>query len=163
MPTELVVDTLDSIDEPLRAVYVEREGKHYLDPDKYAEFQAAGLKSKNSDLVKRLNAATTNLKSLDKFKPLVEALADADEDEITQLLEARGKPSDKNGKPDDAKHPDLELEKKLHSKAVKKLEEELNALRPENEKLKTKLRDFELWTPLRDIAIKAGLVPDDWD
>jgi hypothetical protein len=57
MPLPAVTDTLDAIAEPLRAAYVEREGKFYLDAEPDAA--AAGLKQKNADLVRRLTAAQT--------------------------------------------------------------------------------------------------------
>ncbi len=39
MPVAIQVDSLDTVDESLKPVYVETDGKFTLDADKYAEFK----------------------------------------------------------------------------------------------------------------------------
>lgn len=164
---ELIVDTLDGVDDKLKAVYVETDGKFTLDPDKYAEVQAQGLKKKNGELLGKLNSATTQVKGYERFKPVVEALTEADDEELTQFLEGWSKRGEENGNGKGKHDPEAakqqEYEKKLHAKELKKRDDMIAALQPENEKLKAKLRDFELWTPLRELALKAGLFPEDWE
>ena len=77
---EIVVDSIDSVEESLRPAYVEVDGKFNLDVDKYAELkiQSSGLKKKNSDLIAKEKALRESLK---KFEPL----GDFDEDQLTEF------------------------------------------------------------------------------
>src|SRR5688572_28323539 len=91
---EIVVDSLDTVEESLRPAYVGNEGKFNLDPDKYAEvkIQSSGLKKKNSDLIAKEKALRESLK---KFEPLT----DFDEDQLTEF-QAWRENKDKTPPPD---------------------------------------------------------------
>lgn len=165
MPIEFQVETLDKVDEAIRGAYVEAEGgKFTFDPDKYAEIKAAGLKKKTTELLGKVKLKDEELAKYGKFKSLTEALAEAEEEEILQVLDhwnKRGEGGKGKGDPDAAKQ--LEMKDRLHAKELKKRDDELGQLKTESEKTRLELREFKLWTPLRDIAIKAGLNPEDWE
>lgn len=165
MPIEFQIDSLDKVEEGVRGAYVEAEGgKFTFDPDKYAEIKAAGLKKKTTELLGKVKQKDDELAKFGKFKSLTEALAEAEDDEIAQVLEQwnkRGENGKGKGDPDAAKQ--LEMKDKLHAKELKKREDELTQLKTESEKTRLELREFKLWTPLRDIAVKAGLNAEDWE
>jgi len=164
MPIEFQVDSLDKVEEGVRGAYVETDGKFNLDPDKYAELKAAGLKKKNSELLGKVKQHETELTKYGKFKSLTEALAEADEDEIGQVLEhwtKRGENGKGKADPDATKQ--LEMKDKLHAKELKKRDDELSTTKTELQKAQFELRDFKLWTPLRDVFIKADGDPADWE
>lgn len=165
MGIEFQVESLDKVGEDIRGVYVEAEGKFNFDPDKYAELKAAGLKKKTTELLGKVKEKETELAKYGKFKSLAEALAESDEEEIGQVLEhwqKRGE-NGKGGKPDPKTDEALQLKEKLHAKELKKRDDELTTLRTDHQKAQAELKDFKLWTPLRDVAIKAGLDPADWE
>src|SRR5262249_54435062 len=156
MPIEFQVDSLDKVEESIREAYVETDGKFNLDPDKYAEIKAAGLKKKNSELLGKVKQGEDLLARFSKFKPLTEALAEADEDEVGQFLESwqkRGEQDDKGkqGKPTEDSIKLKEQLEKVHARELKKREDELGATKGELQKTQAELRDFKLWTPLRDV------------
>jgi hypothetical protein len=158
MGVDLIVEDLSTVDDSLKAVYVEKEGKFYLDPEKFADSQVQGLKSKNGELLKKLNTATTASKAYERFKPL----AEADEDDVNQFLEAWQKRGEgKPDSPDPKRTP--QIDETLHKRELKKRDDELNTLKPEVDRLRTEVREFRLWTPLREIAIKAGLDEKNWE
>ena len=165
MPIDLIVDSLDSVDSSLRDAYIETDGKFQLDPDKYHALKAAPLATKNRQLLdekKKLQDAT---KPFERLKPIAELLGDADEEEITGFLEAYKNRQAGGGKsptdPDATKQ--LELKDKLHAKELKKREDQLAQIQADYERTQRELKEFRLWTPLRDIAIKANLSPEDWE
>ncbi len=157
---EYTVETLDSVGEELKGAYVEADGKFNLDPDKYAEIKASGLKKKNNELLGKVKQHEGELGKFSKFKSLAELLADADESEIEEFQATWQKRGEKSKGGDADK---LEMERKLQEKAAKKLADENARLATEFQKAQAELKDFKLWTPLRDIAIKAGLDPSDWE
>lgn len=163
MALEYVVESLDKVSDDLKSAYVEAEGKFNFDPDKYAELKAEGLKKKNGELLGKLKIKDGELGKFAKFKSLAELMAEADETEIEEFQTNWQKRGDKNkGKTtDDADK--LEMKEKLHAREVKKLADELGKTSAEFQKAQAELKDYKLWTPLRDIAIKAGLDPQDWE
>lgn len=155
---------LDDVAEPYRGAYVEKDGGFHLDPEKLEaiEFddkaELAGVTKKERDARKK---AEDDLKKFDRFKLLLE-----DEDELTQFMESwekRGESGNNGngGKPDAAK--ELELKDKLHAKELKKVTDQLTELQKAHDKAQVELKDFRLWTPLRDIAIKSGVIAEDWE
>lgn len=155
------VEKLDDVAESYRGAYVEKDGAFFLDPEKLeaVEFddkaELAGVVRKEREARAKAEAEA---KKFDRLKPLLE-----DEDELTQFLEAWEKRSDApaGGKPDPNKDKELELKDKLHAKEIKKLNEQLAELTAKSTNAERELKEFRLWTPLRDIATKAGL--EDWD
>lgn len=148
MAVELVVDTLDGVDEAVRGAYVEKDGKHVLDPDKYSEFRAQGLKNKNQELLGKLTAAKTATKRY-------EILGDVEDDDIadfSEWLKTRGQDNG-NGKP---KSTDLQRQLDKATQKHGTLEKQIAELNAEN-------KHFKLTVPLREIAIKSGVRPEDID
>lgn len=164
MPIEYQIDSLDKVDEGIRGAYVETDGKFNFDPDKYAEIKAAGLKKKTTELLGKVKQKDDELAKFGKFKTLTEALADAEDDEIGQVLEhwnKRGENGKGKGDPDAAKQ--LEMKDKLHAKELKKRDDEIGTTKGDLQKAQAELREFKLWTPLRDVFVKVGGDPSDWE
>ena len=88
---EFQVETLEGLDDSLKGAYVEKDGKFTLDPDKYAEVKAAGLKSKNKELLGKLKDKDSKLGKYAK-------LEDFEEEEIEELLKLRESPDGGDGK-----------------------------------------------------------------
>jgi hypothetical protein len=155
MPVEFQVDSIDAVDESLRGAYVEADGKFTLDPDKYAEVKAQGLKSKNKELLGKLSKANEGQKRFEKF-------AEFDDSDLEELLELRAnkdKPADK--KPgDDERLAQLE---KQHKKALEKLVGEKTSTETKAADLERELKHFKLTVPVRDAAAKAGVIAEDLD
>lgn len=164
MPIEYTVESLDQVSEDVRGAYVETDGKFSFDPDRYADLKAAGLKKKTSELLGKVKQKDDELARFGKFKSLTEMLADADESELEEFQlnwQKRGEKSKGKSEGDDPAK--LELKEKIHQREVKKLTDTLTATQTEFEKVKSELKDFKLWTPLRDVFIKAGGDPQDWE
>ncbi len=143
-----MVESLDGIDEGMRGAYVEKEGKFNLDPDKYAEFKAQGLKNKNKELLGKLNEAKTGAKRF-------EILSDADETDLadfSEWLKSRGQDNG-NGKP---KATDIQRQLDKATQKHATYEKQIADLSAEN-------KHFKLTVPLREIALKAGVRPEDID
>lgn len=51
MPIEFEVTDLNTIEEEIRVAYVEKDGKHILDPERFYEVKAASLIKKNQELI----------------------------------------------------------------------------------------------------------------
>lgn len=165
MPIENVVDSLDQVGDDIKGAYVEADGKFQFDADKYAELKTAGLKKKNNELLGKLKQSGDELAKFGKFKTLTEALADVDEDDIPHVVEMWQKRNERDankGKGDDAGKLKEQLEK-AHAKALKQRDDELGAAKTELQKAQSRLRDYELWTPLREVFTKAGGEPTDWE
>jgi hypothetical protein len=152
MALEFQVDSLDTVDESLKSVYVEKDGKFNLDADKYAEFKATGLKNKNKELLGKLGKASDGLKKFEKF-------AEFDDSDLEELLELRAnkdKPGEKPG--DDERIAQLE---KLHKKALDKITGEKGATETRAAELEKQVKHYQLTIPVRDAALKAGVLPED--
>ena len=70
MPLEYTVESLDTVEDGLRGAYVESEGKYQLDPDKYHEIKAAGLKKKINEKIELEKKLKTELSRFEKFKDI---------------------------------------------------------------------------------------------
>jgi len=164
---EYVVNSLDMVEEGIRGAYVEADGKFNFDADKYAELKAAGLKKKNGELIKTINDFKPLKERTEKYKPIIDSLANADEEELAEFLlrwQKRGEGDDKKkADPNSDASRQLEMLNKVHAKELKKREDELAQLKSDAQKAAAELREYELWTPLREIAIKNGVNPDDWE
>jgi len=156
---EIVVDSLDSVDEAIRGAYVENEGKFNLDPDKYAEVKAQGLKSKNKELLGKLSKANETAKRFEK-------IADFEDDDLTEFQTWREN-KDKQPPPDDkaskgSEELQAQFEKAL-GKEKSKYAAELATRDSRIDELTRENKHFKLTVPLRDIAVKAGVIADDLD
>lgn len=161
MPIKEVFDTQDAVPEFLKNAVIEQDGKWVFEAETVAE--VGNLKS---TLKKERDSRTkfeAELKRFERFKPLTEA----EEDELSEFFERWEKRNEPGGKgrkdadPDAAKQ--LELKDKLHAKELKKLSDDLAKLTSDHDKAKGELREFKLWTPLREVALKAGLNAEDWE
>src|ERR1041385_1571773 len=158
MPVEFVVDSIDSVDESIRGAYVENEGKFNFDPDKYAEIKAQGLKSKTKELLGKLTKANDSLKRFEKF-------TDFEEDDLTEFQTWREN-KDKTPPPDDKAKGSTELQAqfdKAREKDKAKWDGEKTTLETQIAELTRENKHFKLTVPLRDIAVKAGVIADDLD
>lgn len=161
MSIETTVTSLDQVEEPIRGAYVEADGKFNLDIDKYAEIKAAGLKGKNKELLDKLAKQKDVVAKFEKFK-------DLDLDEFEEFIESRKQQADGNGgqQPQGGKPADdaalRTLEKQL-KKLQSKLTEDGQTWQQEREKLTGELRHYKLTSPLKEIALKAGVLPEDLD
>ena len=156
MAIEFQVDSLDTVDESLKSVYVEREGKFHFDADKYAEHKAQGLKNKNKEILNKLTEAKNGLKRFEK-------LAELEDDDIAELLELREKKG-QQPPPSDTNNDELKAQlEKLHKKALDKVTGEKTTIETRAAELEKELKHYKLTVPIRDVALKAGVIPEDLD
>ena len=143
-----VVDTLETVPEAYKAAYEQKDGKFFL---KEIEFEdAAPLKEKLARKESAINEANGKLSRYSKFKEFDEAGLET----LLELWELKkaGKPLTVNEK--------AELER-LHQKALEKLKGELETERKGRATDQQSLKHYKLTVPLKDIALKAGVVPED--
>jgi hypothetical protein len=140
MPIEFEVESLDSVDEGLRAAYDERDGKHYFNADKYADLKAAGLK-KNSVALK---AEKDKLKrEYDEFK---KKFADFGDDDLKAFAEWKERQS-LGGDDDDAGEGDDTKKKQQKADDLRRLYQD--QLKTERQKL-TAQKDAEIAQERKD-------------
>ena len=154
---ELVVDSLDSVDESIKGAYVETDGKFNLDVDKYAEVKAQGLKSKNKELLGKLSKAAEGSKRFEKFAELTD-------DELSELLDLRENKDKLNDKGKEPSAADAERLKQLENKHKKDLDRvsgEKTAAETRAAELEKKVKHYELTVPIKETALKAGVLPED--
>lgn len=157
MAIAVQVDTLEGVDDSLKSVYDEEEGKFILNPDKYAEFKATGLKKKNKELLDAVAKEKAAAKKFEKF-------GDLDEAEIDELLELRHKAGENGNKgADAARLAELEKEIRVTKKAAEKVVGEKTDLEKQLGEATKSLRYYKLTVPLRDIAVRAGVIAEDLD
>lgn len=72
MKVEFEVTDINTVDEELRGAYVESEGKHVFDPEKYYELKAASLIAKNREIIGNNKKLSETVKSLEKVKGTAE-------------------------------------------------------------------------------------------
>ncbi len=159
MAVEFVVDSIDTVDESIRPAYVEKDGKFTLDVDKYAELspKTQGLKTKNRELLGKLTKASEASKRFEKF-------ADFDDDDLAELLELRANKDNPATKdPTAAEAERLAQLEKLHKKALDKLTGEKAGVETRAADLEKQVKHYQLTIPVRDAALKAGVLPEDLD
>lgn len=158
MPIEIVLDSLDSVDEAERSFFVEADGKYKLD---WAVRDAAikqGLVAKNADLLKRLNAVKP---IADKFKGV------ADEDWQAYQEWKAGQHGDdeqggEHGKNGDGKSDDKALRAAIRAETKRLAEAHAAALKAKDDEVAALERKFEdklLSDELEKLALDAGVVP----
>jgi hypothetical protein len=138
---DLILDSIDGIDESLKPAYVERDGKFILDPDKYTDARVKGLKNKNTEVTTALSEARAGLRRFERFKDLDDAALD-------KMLEGHNSSANGNSHADQLKR----LNEK-HATEKTRLEGQVASLSQE-------LKGFKLTVPLRDAALKAGMLAD---
>jgi hypothetical protein len=156
MPVEIVVDSIDAVEESLRPAYVENEGKYHLDVDKYAEVKAQGLKSKNKELLTKLNESKTGLKRFEKFAEL----EDDDLNELLELREQKNNPPAPGTKPKGADELQANFEKAMKT-AEGRWQREKGELETKLSEGDKALRYYQLTVPVREAAAKAGVLAED--
>jgi len=145
-----VVDALESVPEAYKASYEQKDGKFFL---KEIEFEdPAPLREK---LTKKEKAANDAIAKLGRYTKFAE-LADEELDDLLNLRELK-----KAGKPLTVDEK-AELER-LHQKAIGKLANESKAKDERLSAVERDLKHYKLTVPLRDIAVKAGVIPEDLD
>jgi hypothetical protein len=145
-----VVDTLESVPEAFKPSYEQKDGKFFL---KEVEFEdVAPYKEKLSKKETAINEANKKLGRYTKFAEL----ADDELDELLHLRELK-----KQGKPLTVDEK-AELER-LHAKALGKIGDESKAKDGQISELERDLKHYKLTVPLRDIAVKAGVIAEDLD
>lgn len=151
MPFSVTWDSQEAIPEALRSLATEKDGKFVFEGETSSEVE--GLRGTARTERDRRVKLEREAKTFERFKPL----ADADEDEFSQFLEGWSKRGE-GGKPE----PDAGRSK-LHEKELLRRDKEIGELKTENDNLKLDLREFQLWTPIRSIAVAAGLDEKNWE
>lgn len=157
MPITFAYDQRDAAPEAIREQLVEKDGKYIFEAEPVSV--VAETNSKLKKLRSDLDNKTAELGKFGKFKTLTEALADVDEEEIPHVVELWQKRAEKP-KGDEQK---AEMERRIRERETKKLTDELGLTKSELQKAQAELKDFKLWTPLRDVFTKAGGDPQDWE
>lgn len=114
MAIEFEVTDISTIDEEIRGAYVEKDGKHVFDPEKYHEMKAAPLIAKNRELIGDKKKLAEEKKALEKIK----GTAETDVEKVAQ-----------------------EKDRTIAE-------------------LRTELRESKIWTPVQQLAVKHGVMPD---
>ncbi len=163
MAIEFQVTSLDTVGEELRGVYNEVEGGFVLDPDKYAEYKATGLKKKNQELIGREKSLKDQFTKFERFKPLTES----PEEELEKFFDAWEKRNEKTAEPSGGQQKvtqlDIEAKERAHARELKKRDEEAAKTAAELTQARNDLREYRLWTPLQETFVKAGGDPADWE
>jgi hypothetical protein len=145
-----VVDSLEGVPEAYKAAYEQKDGKFFL---KEIEFEdVAPFKDKLAKKEKAINEANQKLGRYTKFQEL----SDDELDDLLSLRELK-----KSGKPLTVDEK-AELER-LHQKALGKATAELEAEKKARQADQAQLKHYRLTVPLRDIAVKAGVIAEDLD
>lgn len=163
MPIKQVFESQEAIPEFLQSAVVEQDGKWIFEAETAQEVQALkGSLKKERDGRAQLQKA---IQGTERFKPILEALGEADDEEITGFLESYKNRQANGGKPqpdpDAAKQ--AEYEKKLWEKERKKLADEVAQKGASLEAAQRELREYQLWTPMRELFIAANGDPKDWE
>lgn len=148
---EIVVDSLDTVEESEQAFFEEHEGKYKFNYSKFAESQKAALVKKNADLVKRLNTV----------KPIADKFKDFSDDDLTAFQEWKASRDDDDGDSNNGKKDDLDA-RKLAKQLKKELEAEFNAkLAAKDQELeveRSRFQQFLFESKLTEAAEAAGVV-----
>ena len=150
---DLIVDSLDNVEESIRSAYVESEGQFTLDPDRYADMKKQGLLRKNSELIGEQKRLKEQAAKWERFK-------DIDPDALEEFIESRDSESSNAGDAKGEQKPkatgvNVERVKQRYEAQLKEREDEITTQ-------KQQVREFSIWTPVRDLALKMknGVLPD---
>lgn len=152
---DFVLDNLDAVDESLRGVYEQGEDKKYrLNVDKYAEHKATGLRTKNQELLNKLNDAKGAKERAAKF----EGWTDEDVDAFQEWK------AQQSGDPADPKEPKTKdgdkVTKTYHDRKLAAEQQARTKAEQEKADLEKQVKGFKVWTPVKDACVKAGIIAD---
>ena len=156
MPVDIVLDSLDSVDDSEKQFFVETDGKFKFDWAKRDEAVKKPLLSKNSELKREKD----RLKALEKFK-------DFSDDDLTAYQEwkaAQGDDddSDGSGANGDGKKADAVDAKKLAKQIKAEIKKEYDAaLKLKDDELakeRTRFDQYQFELKLAEVADAAGVV-----
>lgn len=157
MPIEIIRDSIDDVEEPEKAFFESTaDGKHRFSWSKYTEAQKAGLVKKNKELLAATAAHKAAMARFDPFK-------DLDDDGVTEVvawIEA-GKPKG-GSKPEEIDALKTQIAKTFE-KQIAKISGEKGEVAKQLEAASKEIRHFKLAVPVRDAALKAGVLADDID
>lgn len=159
MPITETFESQDAAPEFLRDHLTERDGKWIFEGETAAEV-ANLVKTVKKERDGRTRYEK-DLKRFKRFEPLAELLADADDDELDRLKESWAKRGDD---PADSKGSATgHVNEKIHARELKKRDDAIATMTGQLETAQRELKDYRLWTPLRDIALKCGVIAEDWE
>lgn len=149
MPIEMTFDTREAVPEGIANHVEEIDGKFVFKAEPLSA--VAETQSKLKKLRADLDAKAA---ALGKFSKLNELGDELDIDELLSLRELK-----KQGKPLTADEK-AELERQ-HAKALNKFTGDLKAREEALATAQAELKHYKLTVPLKEIALKAGVLPDD--
>lgn len=167
MALDYIVDSLDSLDESLRAAYDEQDGKFHFNAEKYAEQKAAGLKTNAANLKKEKDKLKAEY---DTFKKKYADISDDDLPAFLEWKERKALTGDETGEGNakDGKKAaeDLAAKYQLQLKAEREKwerskKEEISPIQAERDEWKAKWKNERLSNRLKEYAIKAGVFPEE--
>lgn len=152
MPIEQIFDTRDAVPEFLRDAAVEQDGKFIVKLETSQE--VSRLKGTLDKERESRSRAEKTAKRFESFKDLDDDALDALLDSLNKRDDApdEGKPEQKGNKP----VVNVERVKQRYEAQVKERDDEI-------EKLRGQIREFSIWTPVRDLATKNGVMADRLD
>lgn len=151
MPIDVILDSLDGVDESERQFFAETDDKKFkLDWVKRDEFVKKPVLTKNAELKREKD----RLKALEKFK-------DFSDDDLTAFQEWKASRDDDDGDSNNGKKDDLDA-RKLAKQLKKEIEAEFNAkLAAKDQELeveRSKFQQFLFESKLTEAAEAAGVV-----
>lgn len=157
MPVDFIRDSVDDVEESEKAFFEQTpEKKFKFSWDKYNDAQKAGLVKKNKEL---LAAAATHKTAMARYEGFKD-LTDDDLGEVTAWLEA-GKPKG-GSKPEEIEALKAQIGREWEKKLAK-MTGEKDGLAKQIEAATKEIRHFKLTVPVRDAALKAGVLAEDID
>lgn len=166
MAIPLQVTSLDEVGDEFKGVYAETEAGFVLDPERYAEAKAAGLKKKNQELLGKLQTAQSAAK---KFEGVEDDVWSAFQEWQSKQAEGEGEatttPSGTQGQSADGKSVNVEeLQAKWrqsHDRELKKLKDAHAAALKEREaelaRVQADHQAFVKRTTLTGLALSNGV------
>lgn len=160
MPIEQVFDTRDAVPEFLQSAAVEEDGKFIVKLESSKEVES---------LKNALRQEREGRSKYEKIAKRFDKLKDADDDTLDKIFEfletgASGNDGqndgDDKGKP--GKTPQADIDRAV-GRVKSRYEQQLNERDEQIKDLTAKVRDFSIWTPVRDMAGKNGVLPDRLD
>lgn len=150
MPFKLVFDRQEDVPEALKYAATEVEGKWVVEGESSTEVaNLRSTKDKERDARVRLEK---DLKALERFKGVTDEDWDAYEE-----FKAKGPTEDKT--PPDTQKQIADAVALAEERLRKKHERELNPLKERATSLEAENRELSIWTRVRELANKAGVLP----
>lgn len=160
---ELILETLDGVEDSLHDAYEEKDGKFHLNVDKYADLKAAGTKANAAALKKEKDKLRAEF---DAFKKKFDGIADDDLPTFREWKERRALTGDDDDPGDKKSAETLAAKYQQTLKAEReKLEkakaEEVAAVKSAADTWKNKWKSERLSNRLSAYAAKAGVFAED--